>query len=155
MKDHANVLTKWMGSAPASQPAWFQQMSKDLSHCSDCVLQFHGTMKSCRLNSPAVYRWNCNRICSYIQKALEQYFPEEFIEDDTYYDDSTRLCIETTIKEILKYPRLMLNRELHTFVLKAIKILLKSSQGFELQERLQGLCILLVSQDSKVRLCNV
>ena len=146
------MLTKCMGSPRATQPAWFYQMSEDLSYCQECVIQFHATMKLHCPSSSVVYKWNCRRICGNLEEALLAYTTEESIGDDTFYDGSSMKCIiETSVREILKHPRLMLNRQLHTLALKSIKVLLKNSQCFELQERLQGLCLLLVSQDSKVR----
>jgi len=103
-------------------------------------------------SSSVVYKWNCRRICVFLEEALLAYTQEESVGDETYYSDSSMKCIiEASVREILKHPRLMLNRQLHTLALKSIKVLLKNNQCFELQERLQGLCLLLVSQDSKVR----
>lgn len=136
------------------QPEWFLQMCKDLSCCSACVDQYHNSMKvhfcSSEKLKAIVYNWNCRRIIDCLEMGLRLYDSVKSLDSDGFCEESITLCIETAIKEVLKYPRLMLNKQLSIFCLQSLKLLLKRCEGFEIQERLQGLCLLLVNQDSEV-----
>ena len=136
-----------LDSSLDKQPKWFHNMCKDLSYCSACVDQYHNTIKTylCGSKNAIVYSWNCKRIFNCLKEELELF--------DSCEESSTR-CIETAIREVLKYSRLMLNEELCGICLKSLKLLLKQ-KSFELHERLQGLCLLLVNQDSQVNTCMI
>lgn len=135
------------------QPDWFRQMCRDLSCCSACVDQYHNAMKAHLVGgskSAIVYKWNCRRICDCLEEGLQLFDSVISLNNDEFYKESITLCMETAIKEILKYPRLMLNKQLSTFCLKSLKMLLNRNESFELHERLEGLCLLLVNQDNQV-----
>ena len=142
-------LMKRSGSSVAKQPEWFHRMCKDLSSCSACVDQYHNAMTNLFGSKYViVYNWNCRRISNCLEEGLQLF---DSINNDEFYEESITLCIETAIKEVLKYPRLMLNEQVCAVCLKSLKLLLKENKSFELHERLQGLCLLLVNQDSQVR----
>ena len=147
MRDHIDNLIQLMecslDSSLDKQPEWFQNMCKDLSYCSTCVDQYHNAIETnlCGSKNVIVYSWNCKRIINCLKEELKLF--------DSCKESSTH-CIETAIREVLKYSRLMLNKELCAICLKSLKLLLKQTKNFELHERLQGLCLLLVNQDSQV-----
>ena len=151
-------VIQMMSSSPADQSEWFQQMCKDLSCCVACVDQYHHAMKVhlelCSSKRTIVYNWNCRRIRGCLEEGLRLFNPAIPLTDDELCVESITLCIETAIKEVLKYPRFMFNKQLSSFCLKSLKLLLKRSGGFELHERLKGLCLLLVNEDSEVIIIN-
>ena len=144
MREQIDTLIQLMESSLIKQPEWFQRMCKDLSCCSACVDQYHNAMKAhlCGSKNAIVYNWNCRRIVNCFKERLQDF------DNDDFYEQS--ITLETAIKEVLKYPRFMLNEQVCVFCLKSLKLLLKKNKSFELHERLQGLCLLLVNQDSQV-----
>lgn len=147
-----DMLIQLMECSLDDQPEWFQQMCKDLSCCSACVEQYHNAMKTHPYGSKRaiVYNWNCRRINDCLEEGLRLFNLEMPLDIDEFCEESITLCIETAIKEVLKYPKLMLNEQISTLCLQSLKMLLKRNEGFELHERLQGLCLLLVNQDPQV-----
>lgn len=155
MKGQIDTLIQLMDCPLADQPEWFLQMCKDLSCCSACVDQYHNAMKM-HVSHFIVYNWNCKRICDCLEEGVQLLDSIASHDDNDELCEETQsimLCIETAIKEVLKYPRLMLNRELCIICLKSLKLLLKRNEGFVLDERLQGLCLLLFNQDKEVCTC--
>ena len=120
MREQVNTIIQLMECSIAEQPEWFQQMCKDLSCCSACVDQYHNAMKG--LGNALVYNWNCRRISNSFEKGL-RLFDSVICLDDV--EESVTLCIETAIKEVLKYPRFMLNTQLGEFCLKSLKLFLQ------------------------------
>lgn len=153
-----DMVIQMMNSSLADQLEWFQQMCKDLSCCMACVDQYHHAMKVhlelCSSKSAIVYNWNCRRISDCLEEGLRFFDSVIPVDDDELCVESITSCIETAIKEMLKYPRLMLNKTLSSLCIKSLKLLLKRSGGFELHERLKGLCLLLVNEDSEVVIIN-
>ena len=153
-----DMIIQMMSGSPADQSEWFQQMCKDLSCCVECVDQYHHAMKVhlelCSSQRAIVYNWNCRRISGCLEEGLRFFYPVIPLDDDELCVEFIRLCIKTAIKEVLKYPRLLFNEQLSSFCLKSLKLLLKQSGGFELHERLKGLCLLLVNEDSEVIIIN-
>ena len=151
-----DIVIQMMSGSLTDQSEWFQQMCKDLSCCIACVDQYHNAMKVhlelCGSKSTIVYNWNCRRITDCLEEGLRLLDSVIPLDDEEICVESITLCIETAIKEVLKYPRLMFDKQLSTFFLNSLKLLLKRSGGFELHERLKGLCLLLVNEDSEV--CN-
>lgn len=151
MTEQMDTLIELMSFSLADLPEWFHQMCNDLSCCSACVDQYHNAMKMhlCTYSSKnaIVYNWNCRRIRDCLEEGLQSF---DSPNNDGFCKGSVTLCIETAIKEVLKYPRFMLNKQLYTICLKSIELLLKWNGTFELHERLQGLCLLLVNQNSQV-----
>lgn len=152
MREQIDTSIQLMDCSLADQPEWFQQMCKDLSCCSACVDQYHNAMKVhlCGLGSPIVYNWNCRRLSDSLEEGLRLV---NSLDTDEFYKESITTCLETAVKEMLKYPRLMLDKRLSNFCLRSLKLLLKRNEDFELHERLHGLCLLLVNEDSQVLSC--
>ena len=106
MREQIDTLIQLMKCSPSKQPEWFQRMHKDLTDCSACVDQYHNAMKAhhCGSKNAIVYNWNCGRIISCLEEGLQLF---ESGDNDEFYDESITLCIETAIKEVLKYPRFL------------------------------------------------
>ena len=113
----------------------------DLLNCSDCVKVFHDMISKYDKNHESVYKSIIQRVVS----NLSNWFK------------GTKSCKTTCfvlVRELLTYPRLMLDNGANKLLVKSIKWFLSLNENHEelVTEKLPGLYLLLVHPIPQVRL---
>lgn len=120
-------------------PSWLKSAYSDLLSCSDCVQVYHGLTSQPRMrnDSQHIYLRTVTRIIDHLQVWLK---------DKT----ATLNTCQITLKEILSYPRLLLNEKLARMFVQCVTQLLQREGHLGIDEKLPGVYLLLVHPDGRV-----
>ena len=150
---------------------WVSDATQDLCHCSDCVDEYHRALekafredsrftkeiKKMAYNKDVARLENClSSILSKCHESSEDFCEEEEEDIMNFWSTqrSTTLLreFECPILEILKYPRLLLNRRVNDLFVLALNEMEAIDQQIEVLSKYPGVYLLLVHQDSMVSL---
>ena len=150
------------GEAWQSAPKWMRQAGRDLCVCFDCVEVFHQALSEAacfddRFKADGVretvYKGNVGRITEHLNAALENY-REDLTQPQggLFHDDSLSslpsrdlfISAECSIREALKYPRLLLSRDLTAVLVEVFDELMQASESVSVSEKSPGVYLLLV-----------
>ena len=149
---------------------WYIDATYDLCHCSDCVDAYYHALEQAFSEDPSfngleerVYKSNVARLENCLESVLSKChesgeYSDELSEEDMMTFWSTQQSIgiqrefECPLIEILKYPRLLLDRQVNNLFVKALNELETIEQQLEVTSKHPGLYLLLVHQNPKVLL---
>lgn len=148
---HDHDSTKSFDSLPGpinQPPSLYRNAYLNLLSCNDCVQVYHTLIMSIDkediIFAKEVHLKTVSRLTGHIRSCLEK---------------STVQNCSTSLKEILRYPKLLLNEKLSCVFVTCIKSISSSgvhSRGlaagdeFQINEKLPGLYLLLVHPDNEV-----
>ena len=143
-------------------PGWIKDADSDLCSCFDCVEEFHHALELAFSNDPHVlqdvvafkklaYVRNITRLSEHLSRTQEriklQRSSEVEEEEVAVY---LKKEVETPLLEILKYPRLLLDRSLCSLFVEVFKQLQAVEKEVEVDKKFPGVYLLLVHPDEQV-----
>lgn len=185
MQSHLYEFFEQLGSKSKRRPTlpWLKQAKRDLCICCDCMEEYHRLVESALNHDPKflesgklqmkeiVYRSDVSRLEDYLQATLEgvgsvgkesgfigaEEEDEEDISSFLQSQSAAELlsCLECPFRELMKYPRLLLNESLSELLVGVFKALQDADQSLEINERLPGVYLLLVHPDYEVCIYNL
>lgn len=122
----------------------YREAYSDLLNCSDCINVFHYIVSKYNEDSQLAY----NHVTSRIVASLNGWLEGE-------KDDDINCCI--LIREILTYPRLMLESDINSALVSCLRWFLENDGNYEIpkDEKLPGLYLLLVHPSDTVSIVFV
>lgn len=146
----------------SAAPKWMRQARRDLCVCFDCVEVFHQALNEAsssdekfKTNSTRkiVYDGNICRIKEQLSTALENY-REDLTQPHSswFHDDSLSslpsrdlfISTECSIRELLKYPRLLLCKDLMAVLVEVFCELMQAGEDVGITEKSPGVYLFLV-----------
>lgn len=154
---------------------WVIDATQDLCHCCDCVDEYHHALEKAFKDDPrftndlrkTVYTNDLSRLEKCLSSICSKYHEssqdcEDLSDEDemTFWSTQRSVAIqhefECPLLEILKYPRLLLNRKINElFVSALLNEMEVVHQRLEVLTKYPGVYLLLVHQDSKVAIIYV
>ena len=160
-------------SESAQCEQWISDATHDLCNCSDCVDEYHRAVERAFQDDPRfaidlkeqVYTSDVARLEKCLSSILTQcrehgHSGEELSEEDkedmmmfwsTQRSTALQREFECPMMEILKYPRLLLNRRVNELFVSALDEMEAIDQQLEVHGKYPGVYLLLVHPSQKVR----
>ena len=149
-------------------PVWIQDADSDLCSCFDCVEDFHHALELAFSNDPHVlrdvvafkklaYLRNITRLSEHLARTLTAVSKVKCSSEVEEEEVAMYLKkeVETPVLEILKYPRLLLDRSLCSLFVEVFKQLQAVEKEVEVNKKFPGVYLLLVYPDEQVSICHV
>ena len=159
------------GSGSGHSEQWVSDATQDLCSCSDCVDEYHRAVERAFQDDPRftnefkklVYTSNVARLEKCLGSVLakcrqsSEGLPEEEEEDMMMFWSTQRSTalqreFECPMLEILKYPRLLLNRQVNELFVCALDEMETIHQQLEVHGKYPGVYLLLVHPNQKVKI---
>ena len=163
VKNHLNEFIKSVGDH-SKRPSWFDDAAGDLCSCFDCVEEYHKAVErdAVRLYELA-YKNDTERLELYLGRKLEQIQArgKSSCADSDDEEEMSSLWprlltlqkdLECPLKEMLKYPHLLLQSKLAKLFTEALLELEDNQQSFEVNWKYPGVYLLLVHPNHQVEL---
>ena len=150
---------------------WVSDATQDLCNCSDCVDEYHRALEKAFQDDPRftnelkelVYSGNVTRLEKCLSNILSKckQSNEELSEEDeedmmmfwsTQRSSALQREFECPMLEILKYPRLLLNRRVNELFVSALDEMETIDQHLEVHGKYPGVYLLLVHPSQKVHI---
>lgn len=132
--------------------SWRLQAEKDLSSCFDCVQRHHELLESAVREKPDMFKQKdlfqktASRVTKTLKSQLKSMMsPCKDVDSEEWFRHSHSLVV--SLKESLKYPRLLLDRSLHDAFVEGLLVALSKEEEEEadlIADKLPGVYLLLV-----------
>lgn len=144
--------------------SWIEQATRSLSRCMDCVEVYHQLVEEAFNIDPRfktkrsyfaelVNKSNTDRLREYFCSALENIKTDCTEEDEQQYSQLSQYrghTLNCPIRELLKFPKLLMSHELNDQLATAIEQLEEIDQLPQINDKYPGLYLLLVHPNQKV-----
>lgn len=150
---------------------WVDDATRDLCNCSDCVDEYHRAMEKAFQDNPRftndlkklVYSSNVARLEKCLSEILSKckQSDEDLSEEDeedmmmfwsTQRSSALQREFECPMLEMLKHPRLLLNRRMNELFVSALDEMETIDQQLEVHGKYPGVYLLLVHPSQKVHI---
>lgn len=163
------------GSKKTPVVPWLKQAKRDLCLCFDCMEEYHTLVENafnCNPNffgnnklqmKKTVYESDVRRLENYLDKVLEDVEKGKGstgigaggeAEDTSFLQTqsavSLKKVLECPLVELMRYPRLLLRKNLSKLLVDAFKVLQDVDQSLEITEKYPGVYLLLVHPECEV-----
>ena len=163
------------GSKKTPIVPWLKQTRRDLCLCFDCMEEYHTLVENafnCNPNffgnnklqmKKVVYESDVRRLENYLDKVLEDVEKGKGntgigaggeAEDASFLQTqsavSLKKVLECPLVELMRYPRLLLRKNLSKLLVDAFKVLQDVDQSLEITEKYPGVYLLLVHPEYEV-----
>ena len=136
--------------------SWREQAQRDLQTCFDCVQVYHQMLNKAFSSHKSIFMPRREEIyvlnVDRITKCLQEKLKSSKTKMSTSEGDLDVLSeFSTPLKEVLKYPRYLLDEKLNNVVLSCLKYLISTEEADDIvSEKLPGIYLLLVYPDKQV-----
>ena len=169
MRSHLDQYLKSFGTEPVAikSDIWIEQAISSLSRCMDCVEVYHQLIKEAFNIDPRfktkrsnllelVNNSNTTRLRECFFNALEDIKAERMTGSDEEEQQYSQLqyrshTLDCPIRELLKFPTLLMSEELNEQLAAAIQQLYEIDQLPQINDKYPGLYLLLVHPNPQVR----
>ena len=172
LHDYVRAITSGeSGSGQYEQ--WVSDATQDLCNCSDCVDEYHRALEKVFQDDSRftnelkklIYTSNVARLekclgdvlakCRQSSEALSEEEEEDMMMFwSTQRSSALQREFECPMLEILKYPRLLLNRQVNELFVLALDEMETIDQQLEVHGKYPGVYLLLVHPNQKVQIIN-
>ena len=144
-----------------NRPPWLKQAEADLCICVDCMEEYHKLVQEAFESDSRfldmkeqVYRSDTSRLEKYMKQVLQEH--ADGFEDDvdsipmTQKTAQLQASLKAPVREILKYPRLLLSESVSNQFVQVFYALSRVDESLEIEEKFPGMYLLLVFPDYQV-----